>query len=223
MTEFDAMGSDVVAPFSRAGLRRARETIGWGHGPFDKARIATYYALRVLSGLLSRDHDVIRGMYPQYWIGDVRADTPIGAFLCRARTIDFDIVNPHYEAIEVREISERLAWPGRREVIFLDVGAHIGKFTILAARLLRGRGQVLAFEPEPENFRMLRANVELNRVENVRLFPVALRQRGRGTAAVPEHDEHRRPYPRTPRWRRLHPRTRPQDRYGAPRGRHRTR
>ena len=45
--------------------------------------------------------------------------------------------------------------PGPREVV-LDFGAHIGAFSILAAR---AGARVLAFEPDPANFALLEKNV----------------------------------------------------------------
>jgi FkbM family methyltransferase len=44
---------------------------------------------------------------------------------------------------------------------FLDVGAHIGTSTITAVRRF-GFRKALAFEPEPGNFRLLRANLAVN-------------------------------------------------------------
>ena len=48
----------------------------------------------------------------------------------------------------------------------LDVGAHIGIFTLFAARAAR-KGKVYALEPAPENFRLARLNMELNGANNV--------------------------------------------------------
>jgi FkbM family methyltransferase len=44
----------------------------------------------------------------------------------------------------------------------LDVGAHIGYFTLLAARAVGATGRVYAFEPLPSNATQLRRNVEAN-------------------------------------------------------------
>lgn len=41
-----------------------------------------------------------------------------------------------------------------------DIGAHIGYFSLLMARLCVGK--VFAFEPEPENSRFLKKHVEIN-------------------------------------------------------------
>lgn len=46
--------------------------------------------------------------------------------------------------------------------VFLDAGANIGYFSVLAAACVGEGGHVYAFEPEPRNFRLLQANVELN-------------------------------------------------------------
>ena len=50
---------------------------------------------------------------------------------------------------------------------FVDVGAHIGMYTMAAALALRGRGRVLAFEPNPAARLQLEENLGLNGCENV--------------------------------------------------------
>jgi len=49
----------------------------------------------------------------------------------------------------------------------VDVGANIGYFTLLAARLVGEKGKVFAFEPEPENYALLTKNIEINDYKNV--------------------------------------------------------
>lgn len=56
----------------------------------------------------------------------------------------------------------------------VDVGAHIGGFTVKAARAVGPTGRVLAFEPANENFHLLVMNVEANRLANVTPFNIAL-------------------------------------------------
>jgi FkbM family methyltransferase len=51
----------------------------------------------------------------------------------------------------------------------IDLGANIGYFTLLAARLVGEKGRVYSFEPEPKNFKYLKKNIELNGYKNV--FP----------------------------------------------------
>lgn len=50
---------------------------------------------------------------------------------------------------------------------FVDVGAHIGMYTVAAALALRGRGRVLAFEPNPAARRQLLENLGLNGCDDV--------------------------------------------------------
>ena len=55
----------------------------------------------------------------------------------------------------------------RQGNVFVDIGANIGYYTILASRLVGKSGKVFAFEPEPSNFEILAKNVELNKCDNV--------------------------------------------------------
>lgn len=55
----------------------------------------------------------------------------------------------------------------RPGMVFIDVGAHVGKYTLLAARAVGSAGEVHAFEPNPAVFGLLQKNVRLNRLGNV--------------------------------------------------------
>jgi FkbM family methyltransferase len=48
--------------------------------------------------------------------------------------------------------------------IFYDVGAHIGVFSLMAARLAGPRGCVFAFEPDPANLRRIEEHIERNQL-----------------------------------------------------------
>ena len=58
--------------------------------------------------------------------------------------------------------------------VFFDVGAYLGFFTILGARLVGPSGNVVAFEPHPTSVGALRGNVELNGFTNVTVVPKAV-------------------------------------------------
>lgn len=58
--------------------------------------------------------------------------------------------------------------------VLYDVGANVGFFTVLAARLVGPGGHVVAFEPLPENVAALRHNLALNHFENVTVVEAAL-------------------------------------------------
>jgi FkbM family methyltransferase len=61
-------------------------------------------------------------------------------------------------------VFERFVQPGG---CVLDIGANIGMFTTLAARLAGEQGRVYAFEPTYSSFRYLLENLELNQVRTV--------------------------------------------------------
>jgi FkbM family methyltransferase len=58
--------------------------------------------------------------------------------------------------------------------VCLDIGAHIGYFTLLASRLVGADGHVYAFEPTPATYEALCANLRRNDVQNVTALPVAV-------------------------------------------------
>ena len=49
----------------------------------------------------------------------------------------------------------------------LDIGANIGWYTLIAAKVIGEKGKVYAFEPEPNNCNLLRKNVQTNSLQNV--------------------------------------------------------
>ncbi len=59
----------------------------------------------------------------------------------------------------------------KKKHIVLDIGAHIGYFTLIMAKQAK---QVHAFEPEASNFQILKKNVEVNKQSNVKLHNVAV-------------------------------------------------
>jgi FkbM family methyltransferase len=51
--------------------------------------------------------------------------------------------------------------------VFIDVGAHVGYFTLLAARRVTEAGTILSIEPNPAALEELHQNVERSRLNNV--------------------------------------------------------
>ena len=57
---------------------------------------------------------------------------------------------------------------------FVDVGAHIGFYTLLAARQVTAQGRVIAIEADPRTYETLLGNLSLNRAHNVHAVKVAV-------------------------------------------------
>jgi FkbM family methyltransferase len=62
----------------------------------------------------------------------------------------------------------------RAGMCVIDVGAHVGYYSVLFSRCVGAQGSVLAFEPEPNNYRLLSANLLLNDCRNVQAHPLAV-------------------------------------------------
>lgn len=92
---------------------------------------------------------------------DLLVRTVDGIFYCRKGTGDFCIVAPFHER-KLRKYFESVA-----RGVFVDVGAHVGKYTVMVGRRLKGKGKVIAVEAEPRNFEALKRNVALNSLEDV--------------------------------------------------------
>jgi FkbM family methyltransferase len=60
--------------------------------------------------------------------------------------------------------------------VVVDVGAHVGQFTLIASEAVGPRGSVLAFEPDPRTFAYLDENVRRNGCRNVVCSRSALAQ-----------------------------------------------
>jgi FkbM family methyltransferase len=80
------------------------------------------------------------------------------------------LLNRTYEP----ELSQRFRETLRLGDVFVDVGANMGYFTLLASGLVGQSGRVLAFEPAVPNVHHLSRNLDINRVSNVILLTMGL-------------------------------------------------
>lgn len=81
------------------------------------------------------------------------------------------MLSGQYET-ETTLLFKKIIAPG---MVIVDIGAHIGYFTRLFARLSGPTGKVFAFEADPENFSLLKRNT--TRFPNVTLLPLAVSNR----------------------------------------------
>ncbi len=86
-------------------------------------------------------------------------------FRIRPETNDKTILNE----IWIKKLYTPKGFEIRRDDTVIDIGAHIGFFTIFAAYHAK-KGIVYSFEPEPENFNLLKYNVKENKLKNVKIF-----------------------------------------------------
>jgi FkbM family methyltransferase len=75
-----------------------------------------------------------------------------------------------YEAHVVREMQPLLK-PG---IVFFDIGANIGYFSLMAASMIGSEGKVISFEPNLDNCELLKLSIQTNQFENIQLYPYAV-------------------------------------------------
>lgn len=61
--------------------------------------------------------------------------------------------------------------------VVIDVGAYIGYFSLLAAKIVGDDGFVYLFEPIPQNFQRILKNLEVNQANNVKAYNLGLSDR----------------------------------------------
>jgi FkbM family methyltransferase len=88
-------------------------------------------------------------------------------FFCRINRDDFLFMTNHEN-----EIMEYFT-PNEGDTV-IDVGAHIGLYTLIAAKRVGSSGKVIAIEPDPDNFKILRKNILLNQLSNVEALECAV-------------------------------------------------
>jgi len=88
-----------------------------------------------------------------------------------------DMVVDRYERATT-DLFKNLLEPG---MVFVDVGANIGYFSLLAAKLVGQEGKVYAFEPEPGNHGLLRKNIEINSYSNIQAIQKAISDKTEST------------------------------------------
>lgn len=150
------------------------------------AYLINRFFLHLYRGSLSRRmneewHEYVRRRRIGWWDSHKKNETYFTFLLQK------DIkINLYFDSILCRLIyCDRFEWRERQFLknylkpgdIFVDAGANIGLFTLIASRLVGPGGKVVAFEPCTKTFDRLAGNVELNRMNNVQCFQMALSER----------------------------------------------
>lgn len=120
----------------------------------------------LLLGRETRPRKILRGLASGYRISVSPVDN-LGYLVGTAE--------PH-----LQQVIRKFVAPG--DTVY-DIGANIGYVTLSLAKQVGATGRVIAFEPVPRNFDLLQANLERNRLPNVRAFALAASDR-RGEAVI---------------------------------------
>ena len=86
----------------------------------------------------------------------------------------YDALYPIYEG---RIYAPEPGFEPKSGWVVFDLGAQQGIFTCKAAKAVGTQGRVVAFEPHPSNFRLLKENVDRNELRNVTTVEAAVADR----------------------------------------------
>ncbi len=100
-----------------------------------------------------------RNLTPAMWIS-----TSFGVFHCRKKTSDIAYLIPTYEIKTSGYIKNNRG-------IFIDVGAHIGRYTVMSSKKSK---KVLAIEPDRDNYEAIIRNVKANNINNAIILNLAV-------------------------------------------------
>lgn len=89
-----------------------------------------------------------------------------GIFYIRPNSSDLWMLSPIGEE-EIRE------YFNLSKGTFFDIGANVGKYSIIIGNQLGKNGKVYSFEPEQSNLKALERNLLLNKIQNVKIIPIA--------------------------------------------------
>lgn len=110
-------------------------------------------ASKLLGNVLLRNHVItVNGV--QYYLSDERLESLVTLFA-------------EYERFVWKYLKPA---PGE---VFIDVGAHVGKYSLRVAKVVKDEGLVIALEPHPGNYRALLKGIQLNGYRNIVALNVA--------------------------------------------------
>ena len=81
----------------------------------------------------------------------------------------YSLINPEKN----NELNEIKKYINEGDIV-VDIGANIGFFTLFFRSIVGKKGKVISFEPEIKNYEVLKKNVEINNLENVKCYRYAI-------------------------------------------------
>ena len=93
-------------------------------------------------------------------------------------------INKIYEKNETNFVKDSV----NKGDVVIDIGANIGYYTLMFAKLVGDTGKIYSFEPDPRNFLILEKNIQINGYNNVILEKKAVSNKlGKSTLYVNEN------------------------------------
>lgn len=129
-------------------------------------RVKFIIIIYLISSILRFFYKLIGKDYSRFYVSNVTIKNKYGIYFCGKSFNSSKIVSSFYE----KELENYF---DLTKGVFIDVGAHIGKYAIRLAKKMLNQGKVIAIEPEDKNFNLLSKNVKLNGLNNITMLNVA--------------------------------------------------
>jgi FkbM family methyltransferase len=132
----------------------------------------------ILSGRFSPSFYIVRTVYTSRLAKKLYKTNP-RLFKLNVSKYDYKIYCPpnkgDFISLTIREedIIDNCFIPREGDTV-IDVGAHVGRYTLIASKRVGSKGLVIAAEPDPTNIQMLESNIELNHFTNVKIVRCAI-------------------------------------------------
>ncbi len=105
-------------------------------------------------------------------------ETKFGKYYIQNNLEGLIVVSPSFERLDIEKISSLIKKEiaKKQKVLFIDVGAYFGDFTIKVSKKLRNPKNltILALEPETTRYKLLLKNLKLNKIKNVQTKKIGL-------------------------------------------------
>ncbi|MGB2661788.1 MAG: FkbM family methyltransferase [Candidatus Omnitrophota bacterium] len=128
--------------------------------PFDKGR---YKVMKFAENLLFPCNEVITDLHGKFYFKLELSEKGLQS--------SFYYFLPNYYEVGTQRYLKEFVKPN---MIVIDIGAHMGFYTLLFASLVGQGGKAYSFEPAKRNFIHLKENVAINDIYCVKLFQLAL-------------------------------------------------
>lgn len=144
--------------------------------------LAIFHALKsqTLKNIYVKSNDWLANWIPENLTFDVQT-----AFGAQIRVNKTDLLNRriYYFGVWEPVLTSHLSRILQKGDIFIDIGANIGYFSLLASSLVGPDGEVIAIEPSPLIAMKMLDNLRLNNCTNVKVIQVAASDR-RGSLRI---------------------------------------
>ncbi|KAB7614515.1 FkbM family methyltransferase [Amylibacter sp. SFDW26] len=75
---------------------------------------------------------------------------------------------------EAQEMQEMIKLASKKRVLFYDIGANAGVYSLQIAKAGKKTSRIISFEPNPVMIKRLKRNIDLNKFKNIKVVPKAL-------------------------------------------------